>query len=232
MQDNDSFKTVLSVRNDWSDKLFLDGMKASVIPTAQGFEFCSGPNAGEDASHAVLWTKQSFSGDAKVSFDYTHLDSLSRDSVSVCILYILATGEDRGPCRKDITTWNDKRTVPAMNLYFNHMHLYHISFAAYDRNAEMVEYIRARQYQAGSFSSTALNPDYSADSFFTRGVKTHITAMKSGTELCFKVSDEQKEKTCIWQLDEKNLLREGRIGIRQMGGRKGLFENLQIALKG
>jgi hypothetical protein len=47
----------------WSDRWTLDGLKATVIHSDRGMDFRAGPNRKEDASHAVMWTKDSFQGD-------------------------------------------------------------------------------------------------------------------------------------------------------------------------
>ena len=86
----------------------------------------------------VLWTKQSFKGDLKIEYDYTRLDNETR---CVNILYIQATGSGEEPYVKDITEWNELRRVPAMKMYFDHMHAYHISYAAWRG-----DYIRGRRY--------------------------------------------------------------------------------------
>ena len=54
------------------------------VPTAQ-----AGPVPRENASHAVLWTKQSFAGDVKIEYEYTRTDDANQ---YVNILYIQATG--------------------------------------------------------------------------------------------------------------------------------------------
>lgn len=45
---------------DWTQKWFLDGTKARVEYLPTGMYFAAGPNPGNDISHAVLWTQQTF----------------------------------------------------------------------------------------------------------------------------------------------------------------------------
>lgn len=210
-------------REDW----FLDGKKAKIEETEDGIILSSGPTFEEDASHCVLWTKKRYHGNLKVSFDYTPLDTAGEESVSVCILYLLAEGEGSAEYPRDITLWNDKRTVPAMSLYFEHMRLYHISFAAYDRNHEPHSYVRAREYKAGGFQGTDLKPDYLPGTLFAPGSTTHIEAMKQGHFLSFTATDDRQTLHCQWELQDP-ILQSGRVGIRQMGGRKGKFEHITI----
>ena len=72
---------------DWQEHWFVEGLKATVKYDEKGIVFTSGPVPMEQASHAVLWTKQSFEGDIKIEYDYTRLDSMTA-STSVNILYI------------------------------------------------------------------------------------------------------------------------------------------------
>jgi len=51
-----------SCTEDWNKNWFLDGKKAKIINSEKGMDFVSGPIRRENASHAVLWTKESFHG--------------------------------------------------------------------------------------------------------------------------------------------------------------------------
>ena len=77
---------------NWQDTWFLDGRKATVTNGPDGMTFTAGPTAGDDACHAVLWTKSSFQGDLKIDYEYTKTDPTFRN---VTILYIQATETDR-----------------------------------------------------------------------------------------------------------------------------------------
>ncbi len=219
--------------NSWQENWFLDGDKARILfakggnsgEQERGLELYSGPNTISDDSHAVLWSKKEFTDNVKITFDYTRLDRDDETDISVCILYFLAEGSGAPGFSKDITLWNDKRKVPAMNLYFNNMNLYHISFAAFAANSEPHKYIRARQYRSGDFNNTNIAPDYDPEELFQTGVKYSITAIKYEDMLFFKVDD----KICTWKLDRATLLSHGRMGIRQMAGRSGRFSNITIS---
>ena len=131
----------------------------------------------------VLWTKQSFEGDLKIEYDYTRIDNETR---CVNILYIQATGSGKGPYARDISQWNELRKVPAMATYFNHMHAYHISYAAFPNSGEnRVSYIRARRYlpEGKGLKGTELAPDYDPQGFFAQGVTHHITVIKKDRDL-------------------------------------------------
>ena len=142
-----NWQTVLSdpCTEDWTEHWTLDGEKATITHSEMGMDFRSGPVRRENESHAVMWTKQSFEGDIRLDYEYTKLDDVVE---AVTILYLQATGSGAEGYDKDITKWADKRTVAAMSQYFNHMHLHHISYAAFDvgNTDPDDDYIRARRY--------------------------------------------------------------------------------------
>ena len=97
--------------DDWTNNWMLDGKIATVENTTQGMHFAGGPEAGNDAHHAVLWTKESFSGNIKIEYDYIRTDSAKK---YVTILYIQATGDEEDNFTKDIMEWKEYRNVPSM----------------------------------------------------------------------------------------------------------------------
>lgn len=68
---------------NWRDNWFLDGEKATLNNSGNGLYFASGTvTKSQDpeeyhAHHAVLWTKQEFSGDILIRFDCTRVDTSS-----------------------------------------------------------------------------------------------------------------------------------------------------------
>ncbi|MCT4644402.1 MAG: hypothetical protein N4A74_05385, partial [Carboxylicivirga sp.] len=75
---------------DWTSKWMLDGKLSKVINSQDGMELIAGPVHGNDTSHTVLWTKQSFAGNICIEYDYTRTDTTTR---CVNILYFHATGQ-------------------------------------------------------------------------------------------------------------------------------------------
>jgi iduronate 2-sulfatase len=112
--------------DDWKKSWFLDGQAARVERTPEGLILSSGSDLKDNSNSLVLWTRQSFTGDVKVEYDYTRLDDYPR---GVNIIYLLATGKGEQPFRKDIYDWADLRVNPKMNLYWKNMKLLHISYA-------------------------------------------------------------------------------------------------------
>lgn len=209
---------------DWRKRWFLDGQKAQVIHSDQGMDFQAGPVRGEDASHAVLWTKDTFEGDLRIEYEYSRLDNSGK---SVTILYIQATGSGESGHDKDISKWSDRRVVPAMSQYFNHMNLYHISYAA----SKMDGRIRARRYlpETGNrLKGTALMPDYFRTGFFQTGVRHKITVVKHGVDLFMRIEAQGKTALFHWNTSTHPPITEGRIGLRHMWTRAARYLDFRV----
>jgi hypothetical protein len=216
---------------DWQKLWFLDGQKATVKNTPKGMELTAGPEFRNDAHHMVLWTKQQFAGDLKIEYEYTRLDAETR---CVNILYVQATGSGAGPHAKDIAEWARLRTVPAMRMYYNHMHTYHISYAAYPNADDLTEdYIRARRYvpEANGLRGTDLAPDYFRTGLFKTGVPHRITVIKRGQELFMHVRNDEKQMLCHWDNQSLPPILAGRIGLRHMYTRSARYRDFRISTR-
>lgn len=213
---------------NWAEQWFLDGAVGTVTNGPDGMELTAGPEFANDAHHMVLWTRDVFEGDVKIEYDYTRLDEATN---CVNILYIQATGSGEEPFVKDITEWNDLRRVPAMRMYFDHMHTYHISYAAFPNNEDATSYIRARRYMpnATGLKGSDLEPDYFPQDLFETGVPHKITVIKKERDLFMKV--ENSEQTLYCHMSNPNLpaITEGRIGLRHMFTRSSRYKNLKIS---
>jgi hypothetical protein len=215
---------------DWQQKWFLDGEAAAVTNTPDGMQLTAGSQFGNDAHHAVLWTKASFEGDLKIEYDYTRLDSERR---CVTILYIQATGSGKGPYAKDISKWNELRRVPAMPLYFDHMNTYHISYAAFPNSGkDRTTYIRGRRYMPETgkgLNGTELKPDYNPQDLFAPGVPHHITVIKQGKELWMRVANAEQTYFCRMGSPDLPSVTAGRIGLRHMYTRSARYKNFRVS---
>lgn len=212
---------------DWKEKWFLDGAIGTVKNTERGMELTAGPEFKNDAHHMVLWTKDSFRGDIRISYDYTRLDQSPN---CVTILYIQATGSGQGPYAKDITEWNHLRKVPAMNLYFDHMHTYHISYAAAPGTDE--SYIRGRRYlpEGKGLKGTELKPDYFPERLFQTGVPHKITVIKNARGLFLRVENAEQTLHCHMRQPGLPEISEGRIGLRHMFTRSARYANVRVSV--
>jgi len=215
--------------SDWKQQWFLDGEVASVTNTSDGMQLTAGPQFKNDDHHMVLWTKEEFSGDVKIEFEYTRLDFEKR---CVNILYIQATGSGNKPYTKDISEWNDLRKSPAMRMYFDHMNTYHISFAAFPNEGEdRTTYIRTRRYMpnATGLKGSDLEPDYFPQGLFEPGVKHKITVIKKVRDIYMKIENDKQTQYCHMSNPNLPTITEGRIGLRHMFTRSALYKNIKIS---
>jgi hypothetical protein len=216
---------------DYQENWHLDGLIAKVENTSEGMHLQAGPEFGNDAHHMVLWTKQSFSGDVKIEFEYTRTDN---ETKAVNILYIQATGNGEGEFVGDIFKWNNLRTVPSMRTYFNNMKALHISYAAFPNNEETQDYIRARRYpvtQEKAFGQLEIPPTYFDTGLFNTNKTYKITVIKTDENLFFKVEGDGLSKIYAWDTSQIPPLVEGRIGIRHMYTRSAIYKNFKVFVK-
>ena len=214
----------------WKEKWFLDGEVGTVANSPEGMTLTAGPESRNDAHHMVLWTKQEFAGDLKIEYDYTRTDEASQ---FVTILYIQATGSGKGQFAKDITKWNMLRKVPAMSTYYENMHTYHLSYAAFgESKQDKTSYIRGRRYMphAKGLKGTELTPDYHFDTLFATGLKHHITIIKSDRDLFVRVQNPDEVCYCHLQNAKLPVITEGRIGLRHMFTRSARYGNFRVSV--
>ena len=218
-------------KKDWKKNWFLDGLKATVKNTKKGMYFAAGQEILNDAHHAVLWTKASFTGDIKIEYDYTRTDT---DNRWVNILYIQATGNDEGEYVSDISKWNKLREIPAMKTYFENMNALHISYAAFGNEGDGTYYVGARRYpkpKNKSFDVTKIAPSYDQQGYFKTGQTYHITVIKSGHQLFFKKDSVDGVELFHWDISNIKPINEGRIGLRHMYSRSSIYKNFKIFCK-
>ena len=217
---------------DWQQKWFLDGLRADIRNTPDGLVFSAGPVPDDHGSHAVLWTKADFAGDIRIEFDFTRLDTITRH---VNILYIQATGKQKGPFTEDIAEWSTLRQVPRMSCYFDNMELLHISYAAIENKDDRIEdYVRARRYPTRpdrAFTETDIPPDNFKTGLFIPGVTYHFTAIKTNEDLFLEVKNTDVRKLFHWPLGDVKPLTHGRVGIRHMWTRCSRYANICIATR-
>lgn len=216
-------------RTDWTTHWFLDGELATVENGPDGMAFAAGPEDGGHAANAVLWTRQSFAGPIRVDLEMTRLDAADR---FVNILYLLATGVGRDGFDEDIAAWNDRRAVPFMQTYFNHMKLLHISYAAFPNQGGEKDYIRARRYpvdEQHTFEQTMLEPSYTDTGLFATGRPYAMTAIAHEQNLCLRVIDGGEAHYYAWDVSGFAPLTAGRVGIRHMRSRRSRYTDIRVA---
>lgn len=217
---------------NWQQNWMLDGQRSQVINTDEGMELIAGPEHGNDTCHTVLWTKQSFEGDICIEYDYTRTDTTTR---CVNILYFHATGKGGDEYQNDIALWNEKRVVPHMRTYFNNMHTYHISYAAFAANeySGLNDYIRLRRYNPDKegLGETNVPGDHYKTGLFKTNVTYHIQVFryKDQIEMHIRNKSETKEQLiCKWDVSMFPACEYGRIGLRHMYTRSARYANFRV----
>jgi len=210
---------------DWSEKWHLDGKIGYVENSEEGMDFHAGTEARNDAHHAVLWTRETFSGDLMIEYDWTRLDTRNE---WVNIIYIESTGSGEGDFAKDVFEWNEFREVPSMRTYYNNTNTLHISYAAL--SPEDGDYVRARRYRPDvgtGLKGTDLGATYGTG-FFETGVKHHITIIKKGYDMYMKVSNDEQTELYLWNYSQHPEITEGRIALRHMYTRSSRYKNFVV----
>ena len=215
---------------NWKQKWTLDGEIAKVTNSEKGMELKAGPEARNDAHHAVLWTKDSFKGDLKIEYTYTPIDEHFQ---FVTILYIQAMGTGKEGFDADISKWADFRKVPSMRSYYNNMNLYHISYNAYGTatSGPGKDYIRAHRYMGTpKLKGTELDNEYHDTGFFTPGSPHQITVIKRDKEVFMHIKAGEKEKLCYFVNSKFPAVTEGRIGLRHMFTRSARYKDFKVSM--
>lgn len=216
---------------NWQEHWSLDGQRASILHKEDGMLYAAGPIERDNASHAVLWTKESFQGDLKIEFDFTRMDDIIK---YVNIIYIQATGKEEGDFTKDIFEWSHLRIIPYMRTYYQNMDLWHVSYAAFgnDDSRDKKDYVRARRYPVlpgKTFNDTKVGTSYEDTGLFKPGVKYHFTFIKHADHLLMRVEGEGMAKYFSWDFSEHPRIMEGRIGLRHMWTRCSKYANFSIS---
>ncbi|AWB66194.1 hypothetical protein C2869_06985 [Saccharobesus litoralis] len=220
-----------SGEQNWRDNWLVDGLVGTIENTPQGMHIKAGPEAYNHAHHIVAWTKQSFSGDIKIDFEYTRTDNAE---LFVNVLYLLATGEQTPGFDKDIMNWAEHRQEPFMRHYFGKMNTYHISYAAFGLGEVDApdDYIRARRYMPlanQGLKDTALEGDNINTGFFKTGVRHQVSVIKKGDALWMKVANPEQSQVYYWSTASHPAITEGRIGVRHMFTRSALYRNFTVS---
>ncbi len=222
-----------SCTGNWQDNWFLDGLIATVENSEEGMNFKAGEEYGNDAHHAVLWTKESYEGDVKIEYNYTRTDTTT---VNVNILYIQAQGIGTGEYDKDISKWNHLREVPHMWIYYKYMDPLHISYAAFPmvNDDPKNDYLRVRKYPIDehiSFDQMEVEPTFFNIELFKPFVTYKVTVIKSAGKLYMDVKGDDRAECYIWDISDKAQINYGRIGLRHMYTRASRYSDFKIYTK-
>lgn len=218
---------------DWRDRWVLDGEQCEITNGQEGMSFKAGPDAGDNAHHGVLWTRESFSGDMKVEFEFTRLDKINR---YVCILYFHANGIGEGDYHRDIHRWAHLREVPWMKTYFEYMDLLHFSFAAFGNNDDASDdYLRVRRYpvrEDRDFSQMEVEGTVFNTGLFLPGKTYRLSLIKTSDELALHIEGDGKTLYHHWDISAVEPTKSGPFGIRQMWQKQARYKNIKISVRG
>lgn len=216
----------------WMANWMLDGLRGRVENSSEGMELIAGSGVGNDSCHAVLWTKQQFSGDICVEYEYTKTDSAN---CFVNILYLMATGKGSADFPEDISLWNDLRRIPYMQTYFNHMNAYHISYSAFpvDNDGTQEDYIRLRRYMPDGrgLKDTDVPGDVFNTGLFKQGKSYLIQVYVVASTIEMHVRSLEylgDEKVFKWDASMYPTCQKGRIGLRHMYTRQAQYKNFKV----
>lgn len=228
-----------SMTGDWEKNWFLDGATAIVTHEDDGLLFHS-PSSGVspvdknkfrkkfDSHHAVLWTRQEFEGDIRISFELTRLEV---DWAN--LIYIHAQGIGTPPYTEDIYEWKELREVASMDKYFRYMNLMSLSLRGE---------IRCRRYPWFDVSKDLKYDDNLVEPMVPHeglpAGKTYSVVIVKRKDTCtLRIREVDSDAFIIdytWDLTDYSPARQvpyvekGRIGLRQMGGNKALYRNFKV----
>lgn len=223
-----------SMLDDWQEKWFLDGQKATLEHRSEGLYFSGGTiTKSKDpenyhAHHAVLWTKQVFEGDLLISYETTRIDTSDYGNT---LLYIQAQGIGKQPYVKDIAEWNELRKIPAMSLYFENMDLISISFR---NNLRCKRYPWKNSKGAWYPKRGLIEPmvDYIG---MIPGKIYNVQVEKKAASVTLRLYDgETKELLTNFTWDTTLIpedlapVQQGRIGLRHMSTKQFIYRNFKV----
>ncbi|TNF42227.1 MAG: hypothetical protein EP310_06200 [Bacteroidetes bacterium] len=223
-----------SMTKNWQKHWFLDGQKATLVHRNNGLYFSGGTITKNDdpenyhAHHAVLWTKQVFEGDIRITYEMIRVDT---SDYGTTLLYIQAQGIGKGPYVKDITEWNKLREIPAMNLYFENMDLISLSFR---------ENLRCKRYPWKDAKGEwypergLIKPMIDYDGIIP-GKKYSVEVVKRKNSVTLRLYDVETNQLCTnftWDLTkipaELEQIQKGRIGLRHMSTKQFIYSDFKV----
>lgn len=224
------------MNEDWQANWFLDGKKAALEHREGGLYFAGGTVTKSDdpkeyhAHHAVLWTKQPFDGDIRISFEYKPVDP---DIYGNVLIYIQAQGLGVGPYAKDIHAWRELREIPAMDKYFNHMSLLSISL----RNELRCKRYPWNDVEKNISFAPLIEPMHDWPGM-RRNQWYRIEIDKRLRSLTFRYYDLDSGEPlaeCTWDTSKNpeqqrpRFVEAGRIGLRHMSTKQSIYRDFKVS---
>lgn len=230
-----------TMKENWQEKWFLDGKKATVEHRDGGLYFAAGTVTKQEnlllynAHHAVLWTQMVFEGDIKISYEMTRMDD---STYGTTLLYIQAQGIGDPPHVEDISKWNELRKIPDMGTYFTFMDLLSLSFRE-NLRCKRYPWLEAELYDG---PRGLIPPMVDYDGAGIEKDKTYLVEVeKRSASLKLKLLEKESGRIMInhtWDTTripegiEPKEIKKGRIGLRHMATRQFIYRNFKVeALK-
>lgn len=221
---------------NWQENWDLDGKLATVEHRDSGLFFSGGtitktmdPEAYH-AHHAVLWTKQVFEGDLRISYEMTRLDS---STYGTTLLYLQAQGIGPEPYVEDISAWSKLREVPNMATYFEKMNLISLSFR---------ENLRCKRYpwkdpQGEWYPGKGLIDPKVEYSQLETGKSYHVKVDKKDAMVTLLLTEKETGRILVnhtWNSAgvskgiQPAIITQGRIGLRHMSTKQFLYRDFKV----
>ncbi|OVE76148.1 hypothetical protein BVX97_01800 [bacterium E08(2017)] len=223
-----------SMAESWETNWFLDGKKAVLEHRDGGLayitEYTVNKNvdrAGFDSQHAILWTKQEFEGDIRITYNFTKLPGSSWQK----LIYIQAQGIGEDMFVEDIHAWRDFREVATMSKYFTYMDLISLSLRGE---------IRCKRYPTTDMEGNRIPCEFKPRGE-NRGLEAgrdfYCVVEKRKKTVYLRIKDVETGEIPVehtWDLRELTKGRDpkyvtkGRIGLRHMGGYGAFYRNFKV----
>jgi len=217
----------------WQDNWFLDSPKSwfSGAPKAKVTNDKEGMTIDTAKGGGVLWTKASYDRPIRIEYDFKRLDE---NDLGANIILIGATGDGEEGFDEDITQWSKKRKDAKLEDYYNNMHAYHMSYAAYDEavGKAKTDTIRGRRYlptKGKGLEGTELDDTHTNTGLFDDHQWVHVTITKFGYVMWVEFRHPKQRLIC--KLENRWLapIKKGRIGLFLSPKRKSQFKNFKIS---
>lgn len=225
-----------SMAENWRENWFLDGQRATLEHRDGGLAFITEytvnkrvDRAGFDAQHAVLWTRQEFEGNIRISYKYTKLPECGWQK----LIYVQAQGIGEEPYVEDIHAWREHREVAVMSEYFKYMNLVSLSL----RNT-----VRCKRYPVMDLEGQRMPSEFkprAKNKGLEIGHELQVVIEKSKESIRLRIKDVETGQYAVdhsWDLSDKEIVEnrevqfvdKGRIGLRLMGGHKINFRDFKV----
>ncbi len=182
-------------------------------------------------SSVVIWSRTAWSGDFKVSFEFTRLDNTTKTTGTGigAMLYFHATGAGTEDHPASFAEWPSAR--PSEDDYTQYGRGIRITWSNYNtvtpgNSNEM----RLRSFEFTTAYPAKIGADSPAKFPFKRGVKYKMTFVRKGNKFSASVKDTTTGRTqsVSWSSTQIGRFSSGYFGIRHQPGREARYEKFSV----